>query len=103
MIAKPTPAFDARMRYSPAMPPIRRIGLLTGGGDCPGLNALIRAVTKGAAAEGLDVVGILDGFLGLIEDRTRPLTPDDVSGIIAHGGTILGSCNKANPARFCTG
>jgi phosphofructokinase-like protein len=85
------------------MPPIRRIGLLTGGGDCPGLNALIRAVTKGAAAEGLEVVGILDGFLGLIEDRTRPLSPDDVSGIIAQGGTILGASNKANPARFCTG
>jgi phosphofructokinase-like protein len=85
------------------MPPIRRIGLLTGGGDCPGLNALVRAVTKGAAAEGLETIGILDGFLGLIEDRTRPLTPDDVSGIIAQGGTILGASNKANPARFCTG
>ena len=54
---------------------LRRIGIMSGGGDCPGLNAVIRAVTKTAIAEhGLEVFGIEDGFLGLIEDRVRPPT-----------------------------
>jgi len=83
---------------------IRRIGVLTGGGDCPGLNAVLRAVTKTAIRmHGIEVVGIEDGFLGLIENRTRPLTFRDVSGILTRGGTILGSNNKANPSRFCVG
>lgn len=81
----------------------RRIGVLTGGGDCPGLNAVLRAVTKNALQAGLDVHGIEDGFLGLIEDRVRELRYDDVSGILKLGGTILGSSNKANPERFATG
>lgn len=82
--------------------PIRRIGLLTGGGDCPGLNAIIRAVTKSAICRhGLEVCGIADGFLGLIEDRIRPLRYDDVSGILDRGGTILGASNKSNPSHFC--
>ncbi len=80
-----------------------RIALLTGGGDCPGLNAVIRAATKDAIGAGAEVFGIEDGFLGLIEDRIRPLTFDDVSGILTTGGTILGASNKANPARFATG
>ncbi len=81
-----------------------RIGILTGGGDCPGLNAVIRAVTKTAIFDhGWEVLGIEDGYLGLIEDRLRPLTADDVSGILTRGGTILGTSNRANPARFCTG
>ena len=83
--------------------PPRRIGVLTGGGDCPGLNAVIRAVTKHALQAGLDVHGIEDGFLGLIEDRVRELRYDDVSGILKLGGTILGTSNKANPSRFATG
>ena len=92
------------MLYHPPMPSsISRIGVLTGGGDCPGLNAVIRAVVKDAATHGIQTVGIEDGFLGLIENRVRPLTPDDVSGILADGGTILGSSNKANPARFASG
>jgi phosphofructokinase-like protein len=78
----------------------RRIGLLTGGGDCPGLNAVIRAVTKDALFHGIEVVGFLDGYLGLIEDRSRPLTVDAVSNILTAGGTILGTSNKANPFRF---
>jgi 6-phosphofructokinase 1 len=83
---------------------IRRVGVLTGGGDCPGLNAVIRAVAKTAIRmHGIDVVGIEDGFLGLIENRTRPLTFKDVSGILTRGGTILGSHNKANPGHFCIG
>jgi phosphofructokinase-like protein len=78
----------------------RRIGVLTGGGDCPGLNAVIRAVVKTCAFEyGIDVVGIEDGYGGLINDRMRPLGSDDVSGILARGGTILGSSNKDNPFR----
>lgn len=80
-----------------------RIGVLTGGGDCPGLNAVIRAIVKGAVFHDIAVVGIEDGFLGLIEDRTVPLAVDDVSNILTRGGTILGSSNKANPARCPVG
>jgi len=79
---------------------LKRIGVLTGGGDCPGLNAVIRAVTKAALGGGLEVVGIEDGYLGLIENRLRPLSRDDVSNILTRGGTILGSSNKANPADY---
>ena len=81
---------------------IKRIGVLTGGGDCPGLNAVIRAVTKTAIWQhGIDVFGIEDGFQGLIEDRVRPLTARDASGILTRGGTILGSNNRCNPKRYC--
>jgi len=83
--------------------PPKRIGVLTGGGDCPGLNAVLRSVTKHALQAGLDVRGIEDGFLGLIENRVRELRYDDVSGILKLGGTILGTSNKANPERFATG
>ncbi|MEZ6241958.1 MAG: ATP-dependent 6-phosphofructokinase [Phycisphaerales bacterium] len=82
---------------------VKRIGVLTGGGDCPGLNAVIRAVTKDALFHGMEVLGIEDGFLGLIEDRVRSLTADDVSNILTQGGTILGSSNKANPQRYPIG
>jgi len=79
---------------------IRRIGLLTGGGDCPGLNAVIRAVVKSAGYDhGIDVLGVENGYAGLIHDRTRPLTTSDVGGILARGGTILGSSNRDNPFR----
>ena len=83
---------------------LRRIGVLTGGGDCPGLNAVIRAVVKTAIFEhGLEVVGVRDGFLGLIENRMAPLTLQDASNILTRGGTILGTSNKANPKRFKVG
>ncbi len=79
---------------------IKRIGVLTGGGDCPGLNAVIRAVVKTCAFEyGIDVVGVQDGYGGLIQDRMRPLGSDDVSGILSRGGTILGTSNRDNPFR----
>lgn len=79
---------------------LRRIGILTGGGDCPGLNAVIRAVVKTAAYDyGIDVVGIENGYAGLTQDRCRPLSTEDASGILAQGGTILGSSNKDNPFR----
>ncbi|MFP5397570.1 MAG: 6-phosphofructokinase [Gammaproteobacteria bacterium] len=75
-----------------------RIGVLTGGGDCPGLNAVIRAVTKSLIRQcGAEVIGIEDGFQGLVEGRARALDWRAVSGILAAGGTILGTSNRANP------
>lgn len=76
---------------------IRRIGILTGGGDCPGLNAVIRGVTKPAEDYGMSVYGIIDGFEGLVEGKAKELTNSDVSGILSRGGTILGSSNKGDP------
>lgn len=68
------------------------IGILTSGGDCPGLNAAIRAVTKAALNEyGMTVIGIMDGFRGLVENRTIHLGAKQVSGILTNGGTILGT------------
>ncbi len=77
---------------------LRRVGILTGGGDCPGLNAVIRAVAKSLMVKkNITVIGIEDGFQGLIENRMRELKWSDVSGILQSGGTILGTSNKANP------
>ena len=79
----------------------KKIAVLTAGGDCPGINAVIRAVTKTAVHDyGMDVVGIEDGYLGLIEGRWRDLDYDSVSGILTQGGTILGTSNKANPFKY---
>jgi phosphofructokinase-like protein len=81
--------------------PAPRIGLLTGGGDCPGLNAVIRAVTRTAVGRwGATVVGIEDGFEGLYEGRMRELGYGDVAGLIAEGGTVLGTTNKGDPWHF---
>jgi ATP-dependent phosphofructokinase / diphosphate-dependent phosphofructokinase len=78
-----------------------RVGVLTGGGDCPGLNAAVRAVAKSLIlAHGADMVGIEDGWLGLAERRTRPLSFRDVSGILQQGGTILGADNRTNLLRL---
>jgi len=78
----------------------KRIAVLTGGGDCPGLNAVIRAVAKKAMLDhDMEVIGVEDGYLGLIENRCRPLSYQDVSGILTLGGTILGTSNTANPYR----
>jgi len=80
---------------------IKTIGVLTGGGDCPGLNAVVRAVTKTAINQyGLMVMGIFDGYMGLIEKRMKELRSEDVSNILSMGGTILGTSNKANPSKF---
>jgi 6-phosphofructokinase 1 len=74
-----------------------RIGVLTGGGDCPGLNAVIRAVVrKGVGTYGHELVGFLDGWRGALEGNTRPLGLADVEDILARGGTILGS-SRTNP------
>lgn len=77
-----------------------RIGVLTGGGDCPGLNAVIRAVTRTAISHGDTVFGFKDGFKGLIENRYISLNHDSVSGILIRGGTILGTTNRDNPMRY---
>ena len=80
---------------------IRRIGILTGGGDCPGLNAVIRAVAKSAMnVHGVEVFGIRDAFRGFVEGDGKLLGYGDVSGILTQGGTILGTSNKHNPFHF---
>ena len=77
---------------------MKRIGILTGGGDAPGLNAVIRAVVKTSSHCDCEVIGLEDGFDGLIEpDRWRRLTLRDVTGILRIGGTILGTVNRGNP------
>ena len=79
----------------------KRIAILTGGGDCPGINAVIRAVTKAAILEhDMEVVGIEDGYEGIVHGRYRKLTYDDVSGILTLGGTILGASKTANPYKY---
>ena len=79
----------------------KTIGILTGGGDCPGLNAAIRAVSKTAIHDcGMEVVGFEDGFEGLLQERILPLDWLRVSNIISRGGTILGTSNRIDPFRF---
>jgi 6-phosphofructokinase 1 len=74
---------------------VSRIGILTGGGDCPGLNAAIRAVTARAVRmHGRDVVGVLEGWDGLMEGHVRPLDRDAVRGLLQRGGTILGTSRR---------
>ncbi len=81
----------------------QRVGVLTSGGDCPGLNAVIRGLTKTAInTYGMKVVGILDGFRGLVENRTRPLEFADLSGVLTRGGTILGT-SRDKPAKMRMG
>ncbi|MDP3132129.1 MAG: ATP-dependent 6-phosphofructokinase [Burkholderiaceae bacterium] len=75
-----------------------KVGLLTGGGDCPGLNAVIRAVTRSLLRHcATEVIGIQDGFAGLMECRTQPLTWENVGELVGVGGTILGTTNRLNP------
>lgn len=73
-----------------------KIGMLTGGGDCPGLNPVIRAVVRKAMQEGFEVLGIKNGWKGLIENDFMPLTLESISGILPRGGTILGT-SRTNP------
>src|SRR5688572_20583641 len=75
-----------------------KIGVLTGGGDCPGLNAVIRAIVRRGEAYGFEVMGIREGWRGLLEDKTQRLTRDSVSGILHIGGTILGT-SRTNPLK----
>src|SRR5689334_7348441 len=86
--------------------PIRRIAISTGGGDAPGLNAVIRAVAMAAMDRRWECVGIRDGFDGLLEPQNFPhgglvpLTKTAVSGITHLGGTILGTTNRGNPQKY---
>ena len=75
---------------------MQKIGILTGGGDCPGLNPVIRAVVRKGLNEGYEVIGIKDGWKGLIESDTVKLDLSSVSGILPKGGTILGT-SRTNP------
>jgi phosphofructokinase-like protein len=75
---------------------VARVGVLTGGGDCPGLNAVIRAVTRRSLTRGHEVVGVRDGWRGLVDGRFMELGPREISGILPRGGTILGT-TRTNP------
>src|SRR4029079_2437932 len=77
-----------------------RVGILTGGGDCPALNAVIRAAVKTSIGYGWEVLGIEEGFDGLVHCRTRSMTAASVSGILHLGGTILGTTNAGNPVNY---
>ena len=82
-------------------PEHRKIGVLTGGGDAPGLNAVIRAVVKAGCNAGMEVIGLEDSFDGLLDRRRcRELTPRDVRGILRLGGTVLGTTNRGNPFEY---
>jgi len=73
-----------------------KVGVLTGGGDCPGLNAVIRAVARRCFARGHEVVGVREGWRGLVDGRFEPLGPREISGLLPRGGTILGT-SRTNP------
>ncbi len=79
-----------------------KIAVLTGGGDCPGLNAVIRAIVRRAALHHYDVIGLRDGWKGLTEDSHFPLTRETTSGILHRGGTILGT-SRTNPFKVENG
>jgi phosphofructokinase-like protein len=76
-----------------------RIGVLTGGGDCPGLNAVIRAVARRAWSRGHEVVGVREGWRGMVEGIFQPLGPEQISGILPRGGTIIGT-SRTNPYKL---
>ncbi len=88
--------FCRRRRERPFRSMSQRIGILTAGGDCPGLNAVIRAVVRRASSDGTEVLGIKNGWRGLVEGDVEPLTRDSVTGILPRGGTILGT-SRFNP------
>lgn len=79
------------------------LAVLTGGGDCPGLNAVIRAVVKTAIHHGFQIYGISNGFHGLICNDMKLMSLADVSGILPRGGTILGTTNRDNPFHYAAG
>jgi ATP-dependent phosphofructokinase / diphosphate-dependent phosphofructokinase len=73
-----------------------RLGILTGGGDCPGLNAVIRAVARRSLDRGSEVIAVREGWRGLTEAKFEPLGPREISGILPRGGTIIGT-SRTNP------
>src|SRR5512140_247639 len=80
----------------------KTMGILTGGGDCPGLNAVIRAVVRSADAAGWDSVAVLEGWRGLVDARFEELGTAQVSGILPRGGTIIGT-SRTNPYKLDRG
>jgi len=76
-----------------------RIGVLTGGGDCPGLNAVIRAVARRSWSRGHEVIGVREGWRGMVEQLFQPLGPEQISGILPRGGTIIGT-TRTNPYKL---
>jgi phosphofructokinase-like protein len=78
---------------------VAKLGVLTGGGDCPGLNAVIRAVGRRSLQRGHEVIGVRDGWRGLVENELEPLGPREISGILPRGGTILGT-TRTNPYKL---
>jgi ATP-dependent phosphofructokinase / diphosphate-dependent phosphofructokinase len=76
-----------------------KVGVLTGGGDCPGLNAVIRAVGRRVMVGGHELVGVLDGWKGLVEGLFEPLGPREISGLLPRGGTIIGT-TRTNPYKI---
>jgi 6-phosphofructokinase len=84
------------------MKPIRTLGIVNGGGDAPGLNPVIRAIVRASINEhGMRVVGVLNGFDGLIwPEGAEEMTEESVSGILPRGGTILGTTNRGNPFAY---
>lgn len=81
---------------------MHKLAVLTGGGDCPGLNAVIRAIVKSSFQKGIEVMGIRDGFRGAVEEDYKLLKLSDVSGILPRGGTMLGTTNRDNPFAYPT-
>src|SRR5215467_445798 len=75
---------------------MKRVGILTGGGDCPGLNAVIRAVARRSFGRGYEVVGVRNGWRGLVDGDTTALTIREVSGLLPRGGTVIGT-SRTNP------
>src|SRR4051794_37528016 len=78
---------------------VAKLGILTGGGDCPGLNAVIRAVGRRSLQRGDEIVGVRDGWRGLVENDLEPLGSREISGILPRGGTILGT-SRTNPYKL---
>src|SRR5437762_13850967 len=81
----------------------KRIGILTGGGDCPGLNAVIRAAVRTARDHDCEVLGIQLGFEGLLTNAVVPLTTETIRGILPKGGTLLRTTNRGNPFEYPDG
>src|SRR3954466_11518212 len=79
-----------------------RAGILTGGGDCPGLNAVIRAVARRLHTNGWDVVGVREGWRGLVQNKLEPLGPREVSGILPRGCSVIGT-SRTNPFKLDAG
>ena len=89
------PTFGTRQRTIAHV----KVGVLTGGGDCPGLNAVIRAVGRRAMVRGHEFVGVLEGWKGLVEGLFEPLGPREISGLLPRGGTIIGT-TRTNPYKL---